>query len=251
MKGERRWLGQGAVPWWVLGIVLSMAAPATLGAQGVRGDSPGRQEAPSKVEYPSLADWARDYLRTLETSPGEEGWGSDLRLERIRAMYFLSVNEKDWVGRAADSIRVLLDVDAGAGETCAVLRAYQGALEVIRGKHARWPPNKLEHLERGSEVLDSLVSRHPGHLELRYLRYASYRSLPFFLARDEAVAEDRSSLAGGLPDDPTWFSSTLYRGVLRFVLDDESLTTDQRKSREAALERSAPQHHEARRWNRP
>jgi hypothetical protein len=118
-----------------------------------------------------------------------------------------------------------------------VVRALEGALEVIRAKHARWPPNKLKHLKAGVSVLDSLVAVAPGSPQVRYLRLASCYSLPFFLSRDKSVKEDLAFLAAYLPDQDGAFSPPVHRLVLEFVLGANSLDPDQRLRIEEALTR--------------
>jgi hypothetical protein len=156
-------------------------------------------------------------------------------MERVRAMYFLSVDEKGWGERAADTLEALgtrIPVD---GEVEAILQAYGGALEVVRAKHSRWPPNKLKYLNRGAAVLDSLVDENPGNLEIRYLRLASYWFLPGFLRRDDSTAADLKALAADLPDHPQAFSPVVYRGVVRFLLETGALAGSDRERLSQAL----------------
>jgi hypothetical protein len=151
-------------------------------------------------------------------------------------MYFLSVDEKKWVDRARDSLSAIRRaIPAGSAEAV-IAEAYQGALEVVRAKHSRWPPNKLKHLNRGAELLDALVEREPANLEARYLRLASYIFLPFFLSRDESVAADLEALVQGLPGHPEAFSPPVYRAVVRFVLDNGQLEAEERATLQAALD---------------
>jgi hypothetical protein len=123
---------------------------------------------------------------------------------------------------------------AGSSEEL-IIRGYQGAMEVVRAKHSRWPPNKLKYLNRGAEILDELVEEYPEDLEVRYLRLASYRFLPFFLSRDDSVAEDLQVLVADLPGKPEAFSPPVYRAVLRFVLDNGDLEAEDRTRFELAL----------------
>jgi hypothetical protein len=174
-------------------------------------------------ESPSLSEWAFEYLHSLEpyaevASPSP-GLNPGPEMERLRALYFLGIDNRGWHEKARTFLRALKAHFPPSSEGETLLRAYQGALQVVRAKHSRWPPNKLKHLNSGSEMLDSLVAAHPGNLEIRYLRYASYRFLPFFLRRDDSLASDLTVLAQELPHHPETFSPTVYRGVLRFILD--------------------------------
>jgi hypothetical protein len=150
-------------------------------------------------------------------------------------MYFLSIDEKAWMDPLADSLET-----SGPGEEVTTtdsvtLEAYRGALQVVRAKHARLPTNKVKHLRRGSRILDALVDGHPTHLELRYLRYASYRFLPFFLSRDEAVSADRGVLLANLATPPGDLPPTMYRGMVQFVLEHAAPDPHQKERLETAL----------------
>jgi hypothetical protein len=184
----------------------------------------GAQEyAAGEYDGEALSDWARAYLnRTRATATTERRTLQD-RIEGVRAMYFLSVEEGDWVDIAKDSLSLLMGIANPETPEEATIQGYRGAIEVVRAKHSRWPPNKLKYLNQGAAILDFLVEAYPNDLELRYLRLASYRFLPFFLSREESVAEDLQILVEDLPRKPEVFSPTIYRAVLSFVLESGEL----------------------------
>jgi len=196
---------------------LLLAAPAR--AQDSHQARGGRDDGLSAAAVP----WAEAYLDRLEKAPPSEWTESEIRLEKVRALYYLAVEEGDWAHALADSLDRALAVTPEASQDRVPLAGYRGALEVARARHARWPPNKLKHLNRGAQTLDSLVALHPDHVETRYLRFASYRFLPFFLDRDETVAEDARILAQGLIARPEGISLAVYRNMVGFLLSYESL----------------------------
>jgi hypothetical protein len=152
--------------------------------------------------------------------------------ERLWALYFLSVEEGDWEARA------LALQDSLARRTLPEHRqvaALGGALEVVRAKHSRWPPNKLKYLNAGLEVLDSLTAEAPDDPVVRYLRLVSTYYLPFFVDRDDTVREDLAALVRLLPDRPDAFSPPVYGAVIRFVLANGSPGPEQRQRLEGAL----------------
>ena len=184
---------------------------------------------------PRLADWARGYLQGLDSLPLTVGDDWERSMERVRAMYFLSVEKKEWGERAADTLGVLETRIPVHGDVDAILQAYGGALEVVRAKHSRWPPNKLKYLNRGAAILDGLVDGNPGNLEIRYLRLASYWFLPGFLRRDGSVEADLKVLVADLPDQTQAFSPVVYRGVVRFLLENGDLVDADRERLTQAL----------------
>ena len=224
------------------GILALMGALGTPGlAEGQR--SGARSSSGGANEDPAVALWAKAHLEQVSALPSpDEG----MRLERIRAMYFLSVGDGDWVSAAKDSISSLEPLLPPGSTADVASQAYRGALEVVRAKHSRWPPNKLKYLRSGSRILDDLVARYPDNLEVRYLRLASYRFLPIFLRRDESVAEDLQVLTEDLPTHPGAFSPTIFRGVLRFVLANGIAEGELRAGLEKALQRIETRERDAR-----
>jgi hypothetical protein len=188
----------------------------------------------------SLSTWAQLRLEELRGSGAQEDQKLVDRVERIRAMYFLSVDEGNWVDLAKDSLSALQNSIPPASEEEVTLEAYRGALEVVRAKHSRWPLNKLKYLEGGAEILDDLVAREPDNLEVRYLRLASYLFLPFFLRRDDSVAADLQTLTVRLPERPDAFSPPVYQAVVRFLLENSALEGEERARLEHVLEEGSP-----------
>jgi hypothetical protein len=185
-------------------------------------------------ERKALRVWAEDRLRALESGDSlSVGWlPHTLDVERLWALYFLSVEERDWEEPAvtlADSLK-----QADLPESAHV-RALGAALEVVRAKNSRWPPNKLKHLRSGITALNTLVELHPRDPVIRYLRLMSCYYLPFFLDQDELVQEDLAVLGSLLPKASADFSPYVYRGVLRFVLDKGEYGEDVRGLLAASL----------------
>jgi hypothetical protein len=126
--------------------LLALAIPAP--ASGQRGASPDTGWSPGAD--PGLADWARAHLDSVNSLASPDAPEEPARrLERLRALYFLSVDEGKWSDRARDSVVALQEVILPGSLAEVTLRAYQGALEVVRAKHSRWPPNKLAYLNDG------------------------------------------------------------------------------------------------------
>jgi hypothetical protein len=185
-------------------------------------------------EKDALRKWALRRLQELESgSPdGSSVLPGKWETERLWALYFLSVEERDWEGPAvalADSLAALqLPEDRH-------IRALGGALEVVRAKNSRWPPNKLEHLRKGIGALDGLVAEAPEDPVIRYLRLVSCYYLPFFLDRDESVEEDFGVLAEVLPEKGESFSPQVRLAVVSFVLDKGEIEDPHRTRLEDTL----------------
>jgi hypothetical protein len=206
--------------------VFALAVPGPV--RGQQGESLEPDWSPG--DEPGLADWARAHLDSVNALPPTDAQEEPARrLERLRAFYFLSVEEGKWSDRARDSVVALREAIPPGSQEEVTLKAYEGALEVVRAKHSRWPPNKLSYLNDGADILDGLVAAHPENLEVRYLRLASYIFLPFFLRRDDSVSDDLNVLVSELPLHPEAFSPPIYRGVVTFLLNHGGLEDEPRE----------------------
>lgn len=218
---------------------LVMAAPPLCGPAAEAGLISQAAAQESRVmqenDRDAMREWAHRRYRELES-----GSEVDLRgiphsrdTERLWALYFLSVQEKDWEAPALALADTLSHRDL---PEALQIGALAGALEVVRAKHSRWPPNKLEHLRSGLAMLDRLVEEAPQDPVVRYLRLMSCYYLPFFLDEDESVEDDLRVLLSILPDQRQAFSPPVYDAVVRFVLENGAPDPEQRIRLGAALE---------------
>ncbi len=198
--------------------------------------SPEGMREMTREEGEALYEWARRYLLEIGSREDEGRRSIPTDLERLRAMYFMSVEDRGWIQRAEALLHDLEERPATSLRDRVVLDSYRGALEVVRARHARWPPTRLQHLRDGMEILDRIVGEEPRNLEARYLRLVSCYYLPFFFRREESVREDFQVLVGALPHGPEVFSPPVYRGVVQFLLDNGDLDAQERTLLQQALE---------------
>ena len=119
-----------------------------------------------------------------------------------------------------------------------VYRAYDGALVILKGKHAIWPPSKLKYVRRGLEVLDAQVRAQPSNVEIRYLRLLSCYYLPGILGRGWSVDDDFERLAELLPEAKDAYPPELFETMVRFVLEHGAPTDERRTELLGVLEGS-------------
>ncbi len=151
----------------------------------------------------------------------------ELRRDRLRLAYVESVSEKSQ-GTVAEQAWQWLDSalrseeppPADAEKRRAWLRAYAGALEVVKAKHAFWPPRKLEHLKAGLPALDSAVAAYPKDAEIRYVRLTANFYLPFFLGRKDTARVDLRALETRLAPERQNFRPLWFASMARFVLEN-------------------------------
>lgn len=142
-----------------------------------------------------------------------------LELREVRDRYLASAEDKSMIN-AADSALDALPDEIRESITG---RAYAGALEVMRAKHAFWPVRKLKYVKRGLRVLDELVTERPRNAEVRYLRLISCYYLPGLFNRGESVAADFAVLSEVVTDLSGILDDDLYLDLLVFLIEKGEL----------------------------
>jgi phytoene synthase len=227
-----------------LAVVLAFSAGALVAGENV----PFHTAAPESARLPVWQDvWkndsesvARRRLAVTEAALVERPGSLQLRLERLRLLHALSVQDESLLAKAREA-RVEAEKVArtapDAGKWASVLLAYRGALEVVEARHAFWPRARMEPLRRGLPLLDTAVRRNPGNAEIRYLRLTSSYYLPFFLGRKWSVREDFSALAELLPSVRGEFPAEWYVAIADFVLENGEIDKrDRERLRRARAE---------------
>ena len=138
----------------------------------------------------------------------------ELDRNRMRVLHALAAADGDWMDSARAQLHVL-----DRREAPAITQAYAGALAMLDGKYALWPPRKLEYVRAGRRDLDAAVRAAPDDVEVRYVRLVSGHYLPFFLRDDEQVEADARAVARLLPAQAHRFPAEWAANLARFVLD--------------------------------
>jgi hypothetical protein len=211
-------------------LALAAAAPGRAAAEE-KPPSPIAEERGVRVL--GLAD-----LRRADSALAADPGRADLRLDRLRILYVLSVKDE---ARRHEGEACLAEDPAALGLAPGdpLLQAYRGAFRVLGAKHDLWPPRKLEHLKAGLPALDSAVAARPEHAEIRYLRLVSGYYLPFFIGRGAEVKADFAALARLLPSAHDDYPARWYLGFARFVLEKGGLAEADRAAVAEGMRRAA------------
>lgn len=220
----------------VAGLLLAMAPLFPGGSSGAAGQEPPVRTL-SREESRALETWARHLLADLPEASASAGEPSfqERETRRLWALYFLAVDHPRRLDEAREAAEALVG-SGSAPEQRGIVEALAGALEVIRAKHSRWPPNKLKYLDAGITALDDLVARYPKAPGIRYLRLVSCYYLPFFLERGETVAEDFRALSHLLLEGPGVLPGPVFTAAKEFVMENGGLDAETRKRLQEALE---------------
>ena len=208
--------------------------PSRVWAQGE-----GEATPPPAVEA-SVADVSRRLAGVEARIRMSSEPRTELHLERLRLLYFLSVADEGFIPVALEQIETLQKSGADIPHLLEVLEAFGAAIEVVRGKHAFWPMSKVAHVRDGLEILDGLLARSPDLAEARYLRLLSCYYLPFFFGRGDTVKEDLEALSYLLLARPPLMSWDAYDAVVDFVMTSGELGGQRRSELAAAQEMARP-----------
>lgn len=208
------------------------------------GDAGGyAQERPSaQADAPDLASEGEAMgrrLLQLEADLRERPGDLSLRRERLHVLYFLSVEDESRIAEAARAARSLRSAAAPSPGSSldGALDALSGALDVLRAKHATWPPERIRRLRDGLAALDRAVEAHPRSPEVRFLRIVSTFFLPFPFSRKHEVRRDMDVLTGLLAGDgPEDVPSVTVAAAAVFLLGHGSPGPDARQRLASLLE---------------
>ena len=152
-------------------------------------------------------------------------------IEELRSKYIEAVEDESAIFDA-------LHIIGSQEELLPIVAAYQAAFVVLKAKHAFWPMKKMKYLREGLPQLDSLVSKHPIHVEIRYLRLLSCYYLPRFLGRSDTVNEDTKALSHLLLSASKDYPPQLYSDMVKFVANGKGLNQEERNRLYAVLKTS-------------
>lgn len=221
--------------------------PLPSSAQGVRQTRPSVQQAVAGKFHSQpwiVAGSLRAEPFAAASQMREEGLfrppGDPEPFARLRRLYYAAVEEESAIEEAVAEIEWIGSElrPVPGSPTEALLHAYAGAVVTLRAKHGFWPPSRLRHLREGLATLDAAVQAHPEIAEIRYLRLMSCYYLPGILGRGSSVREDFAALAHLLPKVRNDYPPELYGAIVSFVLENGSISEDERTRLEAALQGS-------------
>jgi len=136
----------------------------------------------------------------LVAIPGAAAAASENRdyLPDIRRLFYQATVDESAVDTAASFLRGRLAADVARWP--AVARAYDAALEGLRGKYAKGLIDKLRHVQKAVSELRSLPEENPSSLEIRFLRFSFFHQIPVFFGVRSTVAPDLRILISMLED---------------------------------------------------
>jgi len=114
-----------------------------------------------------------------------------------------------------------------------LLLAYRGVGKALMAEYSFFPWNKLEHVNKGIELLDKAVEMDSSNLEIRFLRFTVLSNIPFFLGYSSEADSDAIFLYELLKSGTYNEDKELIKNVVRFLLESERL--DKNKQEDLSL----------------
>ena len=111
-----------------------------------------------------------------------------------------------------------------------LLLAFQGTIESLKAKFVFWPFTKLNHLNRGLELLDKAVNLAPSNLEVRYLRFCVLDNIPSIIGYGDKAQEDADILFNLFKQSDSYNSDTLIISMAETLNESERFTALQKNS---------------------
>lgn len=113
-------------------------------------------------------------------------------IEVLRKQYLKAATNKTEVKDLADMCDTLSD------HTDPIIHGYCSMVYFLYAKHGFNPYQKLSNFNKGKVILDSLITKHNQHVELRYLRHSIQYRVPGFLGYNGDLESDKKFMTEGI-----------------------------------------------------
>ena len=117
-------------------------------------------------------------------------------LPGLRTSFYYSVNSAELTVQTQASLESAFPSPRDAWPP--VIRAYDAALEGLKGKHAKGLFEKMRHVVTAISMIRELPASDPYDLEIRFLRFSLFSQLPVFFGVRSSVAPDLAKLIDSL-----------------------------------------------------
>jgi hypothetical protein len=181
----------------------------------------------------------------LLLAPMDSSYAEPIR--QAKELYYQGIYGDKAAGEKSDKLFTALHKQLPSNPLVTV---YYGSLRLLEAQHtwALWKKNSLS--KQGVQLMDSAVKTAPDHLEVRFVRAATDRSLPAFFGRKQQVQSDldfivqraEEAVRQGAFEPRLAAASFSYYGDL---CKEQSRPKDAREAWEAAV-RIAPDSHAGR-----
>jgi hypothetical protein len=145
----------------------------------------------------------------------------------MREQFYLAVEDEQALERLEKYIEDRFTSDPSGYPP--VILAYKGGVEALKAKHAFSPFAKFSHLLNSLEILEDAVSRIPGDLEVRFIRFSILDNIPGFLGYGSERRSDKEVIIKNLlKNDFSKLDTETQQGIIEYLLRSDNLTEDEK-----------------------
>ncbi len=142
-----------------------------------------------------------------------------------RKLFYASVEDEASIEKALNTFRKLAKHEgAWKGKSL----TYIGALYALKGKHAFWPPKKLEYVNKGLEIMDKGLAMSPTDIEAMFVHGSTTFYLPFFFHRSEQAEQTFRKILELLPTQAQHYDPELVANATEFIRKNLDLSPAER-----------------------
>jgi hypothetical protein len=110
-----------------------------------------------------------------------------------------------------------------------IILAYFGGVQALKAKHAFNPVSKLSHLISGLNRLEEAISKSPGNLEIRFMRFSILDHVPGVLGYSTERESDKDKICLLLlRKDYSTLSYQIQKGIAEYMIASDRLTIQQK-----------------------
>ncbi|MFC5284099.1 hypothetical protein [Pedobacter alpinus] len=138
-------------------------------------------------------------------------------MDQIRKDYIEAIADSDVADKLCQRLEDIKNPDA-------LMLAYLGSVQAIKGKHAWNPVNKMSYLKQGFATIDKAVAKDGNQLEVRFLRFSLQYYVPSFLGYSKNLINDKNKIVSILrTTEPTALKvdKEILKNMVNFMIDSK------------------------------
>lgn len=144
-------------------------------------------------------------------------------INQIRKDYINAINNSEVADKLCKHLQEIKNPDA-------LMLAYLGSVQAIKGKHAWNPVNKMSYLKQGFATIDKAVVKDANQLEVRFLRFSLQYYVPAFLGYSKNLIADKNKIVSILKTtDPNALKvdKEILKNMVNFMIDSKKCNSQE------------------------
>lgn len=154
-------------------------------------------------------------------------------LNKGRQLYHQSVEDDNKIEEAIKIFNNLKNTKEFKG----VAITYLGSIEMLKGKHAFWPQDKISYVNSGLEIMEAGLKKDPTNLESLFIYGSTCYYLPFFFNKKDEAKEKLLKIVSLINEkNVETYNQELLQNALLFIKEELDLDSNQKAKLNLYLE---------------